>query len=313
MSDYESHHATIFLPPEVAGGVEAVRRAWDPGMAAQIAAHITLVYPQEAPDAVLLAGRLRAACASAGPFRLGLGAVACFEDDPAAGIYVAVADPDGGWAGLRAEVLSPPFAPSPFPPHITLIHPRTSTRGPAFWAQGPHPPFSGSFTVAEIALTAWDGARWVVCERYMLGPPPTVLVGALLLYEGAVLLGHRAPHRAFYPGVWDFVGGHVEPGETPELALVRELQEEVGITATAFTPHTVWHTEPGHPAGPLAYHLYYVTAWQGTPTNCAPAEHTTIRWVPLAEASALDLADEAYRPLFAQLLTEVLSNDRSRS
>jgi 8-oxo-dGTP diphosphatase len=123
-----------------------------------------------------------------------------------------------------------------------------------------------------------------------------------------VLLAHRRPDRAFYPDVWDFVGGHVEPGETLEAALVRELQEELGIMATAFRPYTIWRTAPDAPAGPLAYHLYHVTAWQGTLTNAAPAEHTAIRWVPLAEAPALPLADAAYRPLFAELLKRETGN-----
>src|SRR5438445_11019611 len=49
MADYRDHHGTIFLPPEVAGSIEAARREWDPDMANRIAAHVTLVYPQEAP------------------------------------------------------------------------------------------------------------------------------------------------------------------------------------------------------------------------------------------------------------------------
>jgi hypothetical protein len=39
----QSHHATIFLAPSLAEPIEAIRRAWDPFMAAQIAAHVTLV------------------------------------------------------------------------------------------------------------------------------------------------------------------------------------------------------------------------------------------------------------------------------
>jgi len=48
-TDYRDHHATIFVAPEVAGPIEAVRRSWDPSMAAWIAAHVTVAYPQLRP------------------------------------------------------------------------------------------------------------------------------------------------------------------------------------------------------------------------------------------------------------------------
>jgi len=49
-----------------------------------------------------------------------------------------------------------------------------------------------------------------------------------------VLLGRRAANREFYPDVWDVLGGHLEPGETSEQALVRELREEISVTPTAW-------------------------------------------------------------------------------
>ena len=95
MADYRDHHGTIFLPPEVAGSIEAARREWDPDMANRIAAHVTLVYPQEAPNAELLIERVREASACLGPLRLRLGDVAVFER-PEDGVYVSVEDIDGG-------------------------------------------------------------------------------------------------------------------------------------------------------------------------------------------------------------------------
>lgn len=58
----------------------------------------------------------------------------------------------------------------------------------------------------------------------------TVLVAAVALIdaEGRVLLAQR-PEGKSMAGLWEFPGGKVEPGETPEVALVRELQEELGI------------------------------------------------------------------------------------
>ena len=78
--EYRDHHATIFVAPAIVGPIEAVRREWDPAMAAQIAAHVTVAYPQEAPISDPLVERLRAASAGIPPFRLRLGHVATFGE-----------------------------------------------------------------------------------------------------------------------------------------------------------------------------------------------------------------------------------------
>jgi 2'-5' RNA ligase len=161
------HHATLFLPAAAAAAIEAVRREWDPAMAAQIAAHVTLVYPQEAPQADLLAERLRFACVSAAPFRLRLGAIACWER-PEEGVYVEVDDVDGGYRRLREALLRPPFQAVAFTPHVTLIHPRTSDRGGDFWACAEPPPSGADFAVSAVAITAFDGARCHVTETFRL-------------------------------------------------------------------------------------------------------------------------------------------------
>ena len=168
MTEYCDHHATIFVKPSVARPIEAVRRAWDPLMAAQIAAHVTLTYPQEAPNTALLIARVRAASAATDPFRLRLGAVSYFER-PEDGIYIAVEDIDGGYSALRASVLRPPFHRVAFPPHVTLIHPRTSSRGREFWERGQHQWPNLAFTVGGVTITGFDGTRWNVLERFVLG------------------------------------------------------------------------------------------------------------------------------------------------
>lgn len=78
--------------------------------------------------------------------------------------------------------------------------------------------------------------------------------------DGSFLLGQRSP-GTFYPGYWEFPGGKVEPGETPRDALVRELEEELGIQVTALQP---WITrshvyEHAH----VCLHFFRVTAWNG--------------------------------------------------
>ena len=56
-----------------------------------------------------------------------------------------------------------------------------------------------------------------------------VVAAALIDADGRVLIQQRPDGKA-YPGMWEFPGGKVDPGETPAAALVRELREELGIT-----------------------------------------------------------------------------------
>jgi 2'-5' RNA ligase len=166
---HPDHHATIFVPPEVAADVEAARRRWDPVTADRIAAHVTLVYPAEAPVLELLVERLRAAAAVHAPFSLRLGALGCWQE-PERGVYLAVHDVDGAYARLRDAVLQPPFRPLSFPPHVTLVHPATSGRGRELWDERAGPGWPERvFTVAEVAIAEFDGVRWIALERIALG------------------------------------------------------------------------------------------------------------------------------------------------
>ena len=61
---------------------------------------------------------------------------------------------------------------------------------------------------------------------------PVRIVTAVLRDGDRVLLCHRSAGRRWYPDVWDLPGGHVEAGEDPKESLVRELREELGITAS---------------------------------------------------------------------------------
>ena len=118
---------------------------------------------------------------------------------------------------------------------------------------------------------------------------------ALLVDGGRVLLAHRHPQRRYYPDCWDAVGGHIEVGETPEQALVRECHEELGVTVTGIRAASLSVDDPA-----LEMHAFVVYDWTGTPTNDAPDEHDDLRWFRPHELSDLDLAHPALPALVAE-------------
>ena len=132
------------------------------------------------------------------------------------------------------------------------------------------------------------------------------VVAALIIQSKRILLGQRSPTREFYPGVWDVFGGHMEPGEQLHETLVRELQEELGITPTGWTYLETIKLSTASPSTELSdqliLHLYRVTDWIGTPANRQLNEHSSIGWFSLAEAIQLQLADQSYPVLFARYL-----------
>jgi len=108
-------------------------------------------------------------------------------------------------------------------------------------------------------------------------PPPIVLVAAVALVDadGRVLLAQRPAGKSM-AGLWEFPGGKVDTGETPEAALIRELAEELGIDVTAsclapfsFASHT-------YPDFHLLMPLYVCRKWSGIP---AAREGQRLAWV----------------------------------
>jgi len=102
---------------------------------------------------------------------------------------------------------------------------------------------------------------------------------------------HRSPGRRWYPDCWDLVGGHVEVGETPVQAVVREWGEELGVRILDPRPIPVEFTDPG-----IEMHSFVVERWEGEPVNAAPDEHDDLRWFEPAELALLKLADPASLP-----------------
>ena len=134
---------------------------------------------------------------------------------------------------------------------------------------------------------------------------PHEVVAALIIRAQKILLGQRSAVREFYPNVWDVFGGHIEPDEGHEQTLVRELQEELGITPTQWT----YLQTLREPSADLTVYLYLVTEWSGTPVNRQRDEHSAIGWFSLTEACELHLADPIYPTLFARYLASESQGD----
>jgi 8-oxo-dGTP diphosphatase len=128
--------------------------------------------------------------------------------------------------------------------------------------------------------------------------PDRLLVAAAALVDGdGRVLVQRRPEGKPMAGLWEFPGGKVEPGETPEAALIRELHEELGIeTWGSCLAPAAFASEPlgrRH----LILLLYVCRKWRGIPE----ARHATaLRWARPLELHGLDMPP-ADRPLIGLL------------
>ena len=111
------------------------------------------------------------------------------------------------------------------------------------------------------------------------------VVAGLIKKDNKFLVGQR-PEKGHMSGRWEFPGGKIESGESPEEALKRELQEELGFEAQIGSIQlavTHSYAEVG-----VVLLLFEVLFWKGEPKA---KHHTELRWVSMEELEGLPLPD----------------------
>ena len=141
-------------------------------------------------------------------------------------------------------------------------------------------------TSTSTAATAADPAR------------PIVLVAAVALIDpdGRVLLAQR-PEGKHLAGLWEFPGGKVHAGETPEAALIRELDEELGIDVVASCLAPFTFASHAYPEFHLLMPLYVCRKWSGIVTA---REGQQLKWVRPTQLGDYPMPP-ADKPLVAML------------
>lgn len=131
---------------------------------------------------------------------------------------------------------------------------------------------------------------------------PLVLVAACALIDrrGRILLARRPPGKKM-AGLWEFPGGKLAPGETPEAALVREMKEELGITLKESDVAPFAFASHGYEQFHLLMPLYLARRWTGTPE---PREGQSLAWVPPSRLDEYPMppADRPLLPLLRDFL-----------
>ena len=122
---------------------------------------------------------------------------------------------------------------------------------------------------------------------------------AALLWQGDRFLACQRPAHKARGLLWEFVGGKVEPGESKQEALIRECQEELGVTVSVGEVYLeVTHAYPD-----LTIHLtlFQASLLEGTPQ---PLEHRQLRWITPAE-----IPDYPFCPADEVILEKLLAED----
>lgn len=133
-------------------------------------------------------------------------------------------------------------------------------------------------------------------ENSQAATPRRVVVAAVIVQRGAVLVAQRDAASRF-AGLWEFPGGKVEPGETREAALRREISEELGVDIVVRSQPPVDTVEWDYDHAHVVLIALLADIVSGTPR---PLDHAAIRWIPIEDLTELPLLP-ADRPIAVRL------------
>jgi 8-oxo-dGTP diphosphatase len=127
-----------------------------------------------------------------------------------------------------------------------------------------------------------------------------VVAAALVDTDGRVLLAKRPPGKPL-AGLWEFPGGKIEPGETPEAALVRELKEELDIDVAAKCLAPLTFTSHTYPEYHLLMPLFVCRNWE---RDIVPQQGQQFAWVRAQKLGeyAMPPADDPLKAALRDLL-----------
>jgi len=128
------------------------------------------------------------------------------------------------------------------------------------------------------------------------GPLLLVAACAMIDSDGRVLVCQRPEGKSF-AGLWEFPGGKVEAGETPEACLIRELHEELGVTVAQACLAPFVFASHDYEGFHLLMPLYLLRRWEGF---VQAREHKALKWVRPEDLMDLDMPP-ADGPLCAHL------------
>lgn len=158
----------------------------------------------------------------------------------------------------------------------------------------------------QEAREGWVMSRtrqdWLAAHAENPAAKPVLLVAAVALIDpdGRVLVAQRPKGKAL-AGLWEFPGGKIEPGETPEAALIRELKEELSIDVTASCLAPFTFASHAYDDFHLLMPLFVCRVWEGI---VRPREGQATKWLQPAGLSGIDMppADAPIIPLLRDFL-----------